>query len=59
MGRKLIDLTGEKFGRLTVIERVEKDNSAVVWNCRCACGNNKEVRAGNLKSGGLSLVVVY
>lgn len=53
MGRKLIELTGKKFGRLTVIKRVEKNNSVVVWNCRCTCGNTKEVRAGNLKSGGV------
>ena len=53
MGRKLIDLTGQRFGRLTVIERVEKNNNVVVWNCRCTCGNTREVRAGNLKSGGV------
>lgn len=36
----LIDLTGQKFGRLTVIKRVEnaKANQAQ-WLCECECGN--------------------
>lgn len=41
---KLIDLTGQRFGRLTVIERApNKVNAAgrscVVWKCMCDCGN--------------------
>lgn len=50
---KFIDLTGQRFGRLTVISRAEnsRDNH-VRWNCRCDCGNVAEaVRAGHLKSG--------
>lgn len=44
------DLTGQKFGRLTVIERVEnaKDGQAC-WLCQCECGNTKIVRAGDLR----------
>ena len=39
MGR-LIDLIGQKFGRLTVIERAENDlYGKVRWLCRCDCGN--------------------
>ena len=36
---KFIDLTGQRFGKLTVIERVEnsKDNKAQ-WKCKCDCG---------------------
>ena len=36
---KLIDLTGQKFGYITVISRGEnaKDGSAR-WNCECICG---------------------
>lgn len=40
----LRDLTGRKFGRLTVLERAEdvryKNGAmAVQWKCRCDCGN--------------------
>jgi hypothetical protein len=34
------DLTGQRFGRLTVIERAPNAaNGAVRWRCRCDCGN--------------------
>ena len=47
------DLTRQKFGRLTVIKRVENKNKQTYWLCRCECGNEKEVNAGNLKSGNV------
>lgn len=34
---KFIDLTGQKIGRLTVINRSEKRPRAW-WNCKCDCG---------------------
>lgn len=45
----LRDLTGQVFGRLTVIVRsgTNKDKKAV-WLCRCACGNTKEVLSERL-----------
>lgn len=40
LGRKLVDLTGQKFGRLTVIELVGKDkNYNKLYKCICECGN--------------------
>lgn len=50
--KKAIDLTGQKFGRLTVVKRAEntKDNKAQ-WLCECECGNTKIVRSVSLKSG--------
>lgn len=34
------DITGKKFGRLTAIEPVGKDNRRnILWKCRCDCGN--------------------
>ena len=51
MGRKLIDLRGRKFGRLTVIERIGTKNRKSVWECKCECGNTKEVVSNNLISG--------
>lgn len=49
---KLIDLTGKKFGRLTVIKRSgsNRDGSAM-WLCRCECGIEKIVRGTDLKNG--------
>ena len=32
------DLTGQRFGSLTVIERVSLDDGHGVWLCRCDCG---------------------
>lgn len=49
---KLIDLTGKKFGRLTVIERTDKKkNKDILWKCKCDCGNECEVRGFFLRSG--------
>lgn len=58
----LIDLTGQKFGRLTVLyrdteaEKLRKDRHAM-WKCQCECGNQttvvgKDLRAGKTQSCG-------
>lgn len=44
-------LVGMKFGRLIVFSFSRRDKSIYFWNCRCDCGNEKEVRADSLKSG--------
>lgn len=49
---KLIDLTGQRFGRLTVVERVENDRSNQAhWMCRCDCGNVVVIRGDHLRNG--------
>ena len=53
---KFEDLTGQKFGKLTVIERCEnyitpKGQHNTQWLCKCDCGNETKVRARNLKNG--------
>ena len=45
------DLTGRKFGRLTVLRRVENKGAYVMWECQCDCGNVIVARASNLKNG--------
>ena len=50
MGR-VKDLTGMKFGRLTVIERAENKGGKVHWLCKCECGNETIVRGISLKNG--------
>lgn len=50
--KNFIDLTGEKFGRLTVIERApNQKNYQTRWVCRCDCGKEVLVARGNLRSG--------
>ena len=53
MGTKKIlkDLTGQKFGRLTVMERANNRNGKTYWKCRCDCGNIREVYGYALTSG--------
>lgn len=51
---KLIDRTGKKYGKLTVIRRVENAPGGVTrWECLCECGNLTIVRANNLNSGAV------
>lgn len=51
----LIDLTGQRFGRWTVIEKAKRDPSkkgfGVRWICRCDCGTIKEVQGQMLREG--------
>lgn len=52
---KFIDLTGQRFGKLTVLERVYPPNrKSAYWKCLCDCGNEKVVKGGNLTSGNIS-----
>ena len=45
------DLTGQKFGRLTVLHRIENKGKAVRYLCKCDCGNEKIFYASNLLKG--------
>lgn len=50
------DLSGQRFGKLTVIDRAENlphpnGGYSVQWNCLCDCGTKVIVTSGNLKSG--------
>jgi hypothetical protein len=50
--RKIKDLTGQKFGRLTAIEfRGTNKSGNALWLCKCDCGNETVVRGSSLKSG--------
>lgn len=58
MSRKLIDITDEKYGMLTVIEEVERPKHLPkiktkkrYWLCECKCGNKKVVEMSNLRTG--------
>lgn len=50
--RKKKDLTGQRFGHLTVLRDTgERKNKCIVWECRCDCGNITYVRSISLTSG--------
>ena len=52
MGRKKLNITGKKFGELTVIKRIgycqEKGKKRPIWLCKCKCGNFKRKEQGDL-----------
>jgi hypothetical protein len=57
---RLIDLTGKRFGRLTVLCMLDKQHyrdGKPSWRCKCDCGNvceatGRSLREGNKKSCG-------
>lgn len=48
---KIIDLTGQRFGKLVVIKRAPNKNKRTMWLCKCDCGNEVEVRSDQLRGG--------
>ena len=48
-GRPMIDETGNRYGRLLVIERARSDRGAR-WLCRCSCGTEVIIRGVNLRN---------
>lgn len=50
MARK-IDLTGQRFGRLTVTGLGERINDRKAWNCTCECGTKVTIRQYSLTGG--------
>ncbi len=54
---KFINLTGQKFGRLTIIKRAHDKGQQTMWLCQCSCKsmcvvNGYNLRKGNTKSCG-------
>lgn len=48
---KFIDLTGRKFGKLTVLKRDGHKGKDIQWLCLCECGKNSKVTGDSLASG--------
>lgn len=55
---KAIDITGQRFGKLIVIERDKSkynnkkySNTAAYWKCLCDCGNEKSIHSQSLRKG--------
>ena len=57
-GNRIINEIGNKYGKLTVIERVGSDSDhKALWRCKCDCGNEiittgKRLRNGTVRSCG-------
>ena len=50
-GNNFIDLTGMRFGRLTVNNRLPNVKRRVVYSCLCDCGQIISVQANSLRRG--------
>lgn len=48
---KLVNLTGLKFNRLTVVSRGPNKGTGAQWNCLCDCGNEVVLGTKKLKNG--------
>ena len=49
---KLVDRTGQVFGKLIVVEQAGRDRlKKVLWRCKCECGNLTVVVSGALVTG--------
>ena len=54
------DLIGQRFGKLTVVERFGPNKSrAILWTCKCDCGGStraitSDLRRGKVRSCGCS-----
>lgn len=51
MGVQGVDLTGKRFGKLTVIEKVRMSYAKYKWRCICDCGNEHFVNTYHLTHG--------
>lgn len=49
--RKKLDLRGQRFGKLTVMEPAENIGSRTAWLCRCDCGQETVVKTQRLRNG--------
>lgn len=48
---KMIDMTGERFGRLLVVARAENRGTVAAWRCLCDCGQEVIRTGGGLRLG--------
>ena len=48
---KALNLTGQKFGLLTAIEKAPSHGGHTYWLCQCECGNQKEIQTTHLTCG--------
>lgn len=49
--RKKLDLTGQRFGNLTVLAPADNIGTRTAWLCRCDCGRETVAQTRHLRSG--------
>ena len=49
--REKLDLTGQRYGKLTVLGPAENTGGKTAWKCRCDCGQETVVLTKRLRSG--------
>lgn len=54
MTKPILDLSGQRFGKLQVLKLSGSKQSRTYWACRCDCGNATVVAKTNLTSGNTS-----
>lgn len=50
---RIVDLTGRRFGKLTVLSLSHTDDLGSHWLCQCDCGKQKVARANSLRTGDI------
>ena len=53
-GSRGINLTGCRFGKLTVVAFLEASQRGWLWECSCDCGNKIVASTGGLRSGSIA-----
>jgi hypothetical protein len=52
---QMIDITGHRYGRLTVVERAGRNaGNYILWRCRCDCGGETLATSNPLRMGGIA-----
>jgi len=55
----MIDITGQRYGRLTAVSKSDSVNKRTYWNCVCDCGSQFKARTGFLRNGKTSSCGCY
>lgn len=51
ISKKTIDMTGQRIGKLTVVEYAGSDKNKAIWKCACDCGSTTVVTGNALRTG--------
>lgn len=51
MPRYVIDIAGQRFGRVFVVRRAGLESKSATWLCQCDCGKTFVAFGGNLRKG--------
>jgi len=46
-----MDISGDVYGRLTAVRRIDSRDGKTFWLCKCTCGNETSVYLGHLRGG--------